>query len=242
MRQLGKPMAEIRKPIFTEAEIVREYGPFPEVAAIHGVTFDGASPWFAAGDRLVSVEQDSGCLGRVLKVLADAGSAFDGKYFYQLGRGVIQKLDPATGEIVATLDSPAKEGSAGLTWAEGALWISHYRERKIIQIDANTGEVLRTLESTRFVTGVTFVDEELWHGTWEDERSEIRCISPTSGEVLETITLPPGTMVSGLESDGKGLFYCGGGPSGILRVVRSSRQAGDRRGSVASVQGSEIVT
>jgi hypothetical protein len=32
--------------------------------------------------------------------------------------------------------------------------------------------------------------------------------------------MPEGVGVSGLESDGGGLFYCGGGASGKVRVVR----------------------
>ena len=34
------------------AEIVREYGPFPGVDSVHGVTYDGQQVWFAAGDKL----------------------------------------------------------------------------------------------------------------------------------------------------------------------------------------------
>ena len=34
------------------AEIVREYGPFPGVDHVHGVTFDGQHVWFASGDKL----------------------------------------------------------------------------------------------------------------------------------------------------------------------------------------------
>ena len=34
------------------AEIIREYGPFEGVDAIHGVTHDGQQVWFASGDKL----------------------------------------------------------------------------------------------------------------------------------------------------------------------------------------------
>jgi glutamine cyclotransferase len=98
--------------------------------------------------------------------------------------------------------------------------VTHHRERKILQIDPASGQVLRTIASTRFVTGVTFVDGELWHGTWEDEESELRRISPDTGEVLESLAMPDGMSVSGLESDGGDLFYCGGGSTGKLRAVR----------------------
>ena len=205
------------------AEVVREYGPFAETANVAGVTYDGRSVWYAAGDELRSFEPTSGADGRVLRVRADAGSAFDGSHLFQLAEGVIQKIEPHTGRVVATLPSPAGVNSAGLTWAEGALWVASYRDRKIHQIDARTGELLRTITSTRFVTGVTFVDGELWHATWESDESELRRVAPETGEVLERLMMPQGAFVSGLESDGAELFYCGGGPSGKVRAVRRPR-------------------
>ena len=98
--------------------------------------------------------------------------------------------------------------------------MGQYRERKIHQIDPDTGKILRTIESNRFVTGVSWVDGELWHATWEGDESDLRRIDPQSGEVLEALEMPPGVKVSGLESNGSDAFFCGGGNSGKLRVVR----------------------
>ena len=95
-----------------------------------------------------------------------------------------------------------------------------YRDRKIHQIDPETGKILKTIESNRFVTGVTWVDGELWHGTWEGEESDLRHIDPKTGEVLERVEMPAGIGVSGLESNGRDLFYCGGGATGKIRAVR----------------------
>jgi streptogramin lyase len=213
------------KALRSRAEIVREYGPLPDVATVAGVSFDGESVWLAVGDRIQSLEPDSGRTGRALEVAADAGTAFDGQHLFQLAGGRIQKVDPRTGVVLSTIASPAGEDSAGLTWAEGALWVAQHRERKIFQIDPGSGDVLRTIASTKFVTGVTFVDGELWHGTWENDESELRRVAPESGEVLESLTMPAGMNVSGLESDGRELFYCGGGGSGKLRAVRRPRRA-----------------
>lgn len=207
-----------------KADVVREYA-LPNVTNVAGVTFDGESVWVATGDRLQAIEPQSGRPGRAIDVVADAGTAFDGTCLFQLAGGVIQKIDPATGAVLSTLASPAGAGSSGLTWAEGSLWLAHYRERKILQLDPSTGQVLRTLESTRFVTGVTFADGELWHGTWEDDESELRRVALDSGEVLESLSLPEGVNVSGLEHDGGELFYCGGGPTGKVRAVRRPRRS-----------------
>lgn len=205
------------------AEIVREYGPFPGVDAVHGVSFDGRLVWFASGDRVNALDPESGKTARAIEVPAHAGTAFDGRHLFQLAADRIQKIDPETGRVLSTIPAPDGGGS-GLTWAEGTLWMGQHRTRRIRQIDPETGAVLRTIECSRFVTGVTWVDGELWHATWEGDQSDLRRIDRQSGEVLERLEMPTGTMISGLESDGGDLFFCGGGSSGKVRVVRRPKR------------------
>jgi glutamine cyclotransferase len=207
------------------AEILREYGPFPGVDQVAGVTYDGQNLWFASGDKLNAVDPVSGKPTRSLDVVAHAGTAFDGQHLYQIAEKRIQKIDPNTGRVLATIPAPADGGDSGLTWAEGSLWVGHYRERKIYRIDPQTGAILSTIESNRFVTGVTWVDGELWHATLENDESELRRIDPTTGKVLEKLDMPPGVLVSGLESDGGDQFFCGGAKSGKVRAVRRPRRA-----------------
>ncbi|RZL06290.1 MAG: hypothetical protein EOP40_17960 [Rubrivivax sp.] len=202
------------------AEILREYGPFPGAERIHGVTHDGQQVWAATDARLMAIDPATGQTIRSLDMPCDAGTAFDGTHLYQIAETRIDKLDPATGEVLASIPAPGKGNDSGLTWAEGSLWVGQYRDRKIHQIDPATGAVLRTIESNRFVTGVTWADGELWHGTWEGDDSELRRIDPRSGEVLQSLRMPTGTGVSGLEFDGDSTFYCGGGASGKVRAVR----------------------
>lgn len=209
-----------RQPALRPAEIVREYGPFNDAGKVHGVTHDGQRVWAATGASLVAFDPESGEPARTLDVACDAGTAFDGTHFYQIAEARIDKIDPATGKVVASIPAPGDGSDSGLTWAEGSLWVGQYRDRKIRQIDPATGAVKRIIESNRFVTGVTWVEGELWHGTWEGEESELRRIDPASGEVLERLEMPAGTGISGLESDGADLFYCGGGASGKVRAVR----------------------
>jgi glutamine cyclotransferase len=215
-----KPQARARA-----AEIVREYGPFAGVDNIHGVTHDGHRVWAATGSKLVAFDPASGQLARTLERAGDAGTAFDGTHLYQIAEARIDKIDPATGDVLASIPSPGQGRDSGLAWAEGSLWVGQYRDRKIVQIDPETGAILRTIESNRFVTGVTWVDGELWHGTWDGDESDIRRIDPASGAVLERLEMPRGTGVSGMESDGADLFYCGGGPSGKVRAVRRPTSA-----------------
>ena len=208
----------------TTAEIVREYGPFPNVTNVGGVTYDGEHVWFAAGDKLAAFDPASGETKRSIDVAAHAGTAFDGTHLFQIAEDRIQKIDPKTGKVLATIPAPGHGSDSGLAWAEGTLWVGEYRARKIHQIDPDTGKVLRTIESNRFVTGVTWVDGELWHATWEGDESDLRRIDPVSGKVLERLEMPEGVGISGLESDGGDRFYCGGGKSRKVRAVRRPKR------------------
>lgn len=202
------------------AEILREYGPFADVDKVHGLTWDGQRVWFASGEKINALDPDTGKTLRSIDVAAHAGTAFDGQHLFQIAEDRIQKIDPRTGRILGTIPAPGGGKDSGLTWAEGTLWVGQYQARKIHQIDPETGAILRTIESNRFVTGVTWVEGDLWHGTWEAEESELRRVDPHSGEVLESLKMPAGIGVSGLESDGGARFFCGGGTSGKVRVVR----------------------
>jgi glutamine cyclotransferase len=204
----------------SQAEIIREYGPFPGINDVHGVTFDGRHVWFASGDKLNALDPASGETVRSIDVAAHAGTAFDGEHLFQIAEDRIQKIDPKTGRVLATIPAPGYGGDSGLAWAEGTLWVGEYRGRKIHQVDPDTGKILRTIESNRVVTGVTWVDGELWHGVWEGDEGEVRRIDPQTGNMLETLEMPLGLGVSGLESDGAGQFFCGGGSSGKVRAVR----------------------
>jgi glutamine cyclotransferase len=207
----------------SNAEILREYGPFPGADRVNGVTYDGRQVWFASGDKLNAFDPSSGKMLRSIEVAAHAGTAFDGKHLFQIAEDRIHKIDPKTGRVLATIPAPGAGGDSGLAWAEGTLWVGQYRNRKIHQINPETGAILRTIESNRFVTGVTWVDGDLWHATWEGDDSDLRRINPGTGEVLESVEMPRGIGISGLESDGCDQFFCGGGNSGRIRAVRRPR-------------------
>src|SRR5690349_593245 len=138
------------------AEVVREYNPFPEGTKVGGVSYDGKDVWAAVGDTLAAFDPGSGKVRRSLEVPAHAGTAFDGRHLYQIAESRIQKVDPESGKVLSTIPAPGNGGDSGLAWAEGSLWVGEYRARKIHQVDPATGKVLRTLESNRFVTGVTW--------------------------------------------------------------------------------------
>src|SRR5262245_14999563 len=174
------------------AEIVREYGPFHGIERVHGVTYDGERVWFASGDKLNALDPASGKIVRSIDVAAHAGTAFDGRYLFQIAEDRILKIDPETGEVLSSIPAPGGGADSGLAWAEGALWVGQHRGHKIHKVDPDTGVVLRTIESNRFVTGVSWVDGELWHATLDDDGSDVRRIDPETGEVLEKLDMPTG--------------------------------------------------
>ncbi len=215
----------VRQPVVRHAEIEREYGPFDGASHIHGVTYDGRRVWAATGAKLIAFDADSGTVERSLGHPCDAGTAFDGTHLYQITGSRIDRIDPTTGNVVSSIPAPGRGADSGLAWAEGSLWVGQCRDRKIYRIDPATGAILRTIESNRFVTGVTWVDGDLWHGTWEGDKSDVRRIDPENGDVLERLEMPEGIGVSGLESNGADLLFCGGGGSGKVRAVRRPKRA-----------------
>ena len=205
-------------PPTSEAEIVREHTPVDE-APIHGVTFDGTLVWFARTDEIVAFDPRTEKVVKRLPVpSANAGTAFDGEHIYQLAHGEILVIQPSDGRIVRTLRAPDKGLCSGMAWADGYLWIGQFRESRIHKVDAKTGEVLKTLASDRFVTGVSCVDGAVWHGASGDGKpSELRRLA-SDGTLAEVLTVPV-NAIAGVESNRDGAFWCGGS-QGKLRLVR----------------------
>ena len=125
--------------------------------------------------------------------------------------------------IAILLATPAIPQAAPAT--QTAAPVREYVHAGRLLADPATGKVLRSIETSRFVTGVTWVEGELWHGTWEEGESELRRIDPTTGEELDALAMPSGVGLSGLETNGADLFYCGDGGKSTLRAVRRPKRA-----------------
>jgi hypothetical protein len=206
-----------------EAEIAKEYVPFEGGSGgVHGVTFDGRLVWFCRDDEVVAFDPAT---ERVVKRLpvpsADAGTAFDGEHIYQLAKGEILVLDPSDGRVVRRLRAPTDGHASGMAWADGYLFIGQYHESRIHKVDAKTGEVVKTLTSDRFVTGVSCVDGALWHGASDGGKpNELRHLA-ADGNVEESLHVPV-AHIAGVEGTPDGEFWCGG-EKGTLRLVRRKR-------------------
>jgi outer membrane protein assembly factor BamB len=204
-----------------DAEIVREYLPIDHLP-IHGVTFDGKLVWFARDNEVVAFDPGTEkVVARHAVPSANAGTAFDGEHLYQLAKGEILVIQPADGRIVRRLPAPGKGLDSGMAWADGYLWIGQYRESKIHKVDAKTGEVVKTLTSDRFVTGVSCVEGALWHGaTGDGQPSELRRLA-SDGSVEETLVVPM-KGIGGVEGTGDGQFWCAGEKGALCLVQRKA--------------------
>jgi len=204
----------------TAGVVVKEHRPFgpTDERSVHGVTFDGKHVWFARDNELIAFDPEKQEVVKQFSIPgAGAGTAFDGKHIYQLAKTEILVVDPSDGSVVRRLPSPGKGADSGMAYADGYLWVGQYRSAQIMKIDAKTGEVVKTLRSDRYVTGVSCIDGQLWHGAAEDGKpSELRRLAP-DGEVEETIEVPVKAL-SGMERAGD-TFWCGG-EKGTLRLVK----------------------
>jgi hypothetical protein len=204
-----------------DAEVAREYVPFPDRGRVHGVSYDGKLVWFARNDELVAFDPEAERVVRRIAVPgASAGTAFDGEHLFQIAKGDIVVVDPRQERIVRRFRAPSDGNCSGMAWADGYLFIGQYNERRIHKVDAKTGAVVKTLTSDRLVTGVSCVDGALWHGASDDGGCELRRVGP-DGMVEETLEVPV-DHIAGVEADGKGGFWCGG-ENGTLRLVRRKR-------------------
>lgn len=210
-------MNDVRR---SEAKVIHEYVPLDE-QSIHGVTFDGKRVWFARDDELVAFDPATEkVVARHQVPRAGAGTAFDGKHLYQLAKEEILVVQPSDGKVVRRLPAPARGNNSGMAYADGYLFIGQFREARIHKVDAKTGEVVKTLTSDRFVTGVSCVDGALWHGASDDGKPcELRRLA-ADGTVEETLEVPV-THIAGVEANGEGAFWCAG-EKGKLRLVRKS--------------------
>lgn len=201
-----------------QAEVVREYVPIDE-QQIHGVTFDGELVWFARDGELVAFDPgNEKIIHRHAIDSANGGTAFDGTHVYQLTRGEIVVVEPKSGKIVRRLPAPGQGGNSGMAWADGFLWVGQWSGRMIHKVDAKTGEVVKTLSTDRYVTGVSCVDGALWHGAAGDGKPpELRRLG-ADGAVDEAMSVPV-EMIAGVERTPSGEFWCAG-EKGRLRLVR----------------------
>ncbi len=208
-----------KSPRLEDAEVAREFVPFAGRGHIHGVTFDGKHVWFARNDEVVAFDPESEQVVRRLPLpSADAGTAFDGENLYQLAKGEVVVIDPKDGRVVRKLGAPVGGLASGMAWADGYLFIGQFRESRIHKVDARTGEVVKTLASDRYVTGVSCVDGALWHGaSFDDKPSELRRVA-ADGTLEERLRVPV-HAISGVEGTREGRFWCGG-EKGTLRLVR----------------------
>ena len=208
----------------TDTIIPSELTGGPRTDPIYGLTYDGDQIWAAQGQKLISVDPQTGQTTNEINTGCDAGVAFDGQHIWKLSGESIHKISKETGEVLSSIDAPGEGSSnSGLAWAENSLWVGQFKDRKIYQISPDDGKILKTINSDRYVTGVTWLKGDLWHATWEDEQSELRKINKNTGEVEESYRIESKKIITGLTHDNN-QFYAGGGDSGSIRTILNTKK------------------
>jgi streptogramin lyase len=213
-----------------QATTVRELS-LPDFGHVHGVTCDASgNVWFAHGEGdLVCVEPKNGrVLRRFDDIGATSGTAFDGTHLWQIAGDRVVRMNPQTGAVVHSIPTPLGVHCSGMAWmpggVRGALWIGSFQGRELVKVDAETGAELKRLATDRLVTGVEWIDGELWHGAWKSEEepvgAELRRVDPDSGRVEAELRMPDDFAVSGVGADREGRLWCGGSFGGGIRAVR----------------------
>ena len=196
-------------------------GPFRASNSVDGVTYDGQHVWIAAArraERLRSGERTRRCARSTSpRTRAPPSTA---SICFRSPRSASRRSIPRPASVLATIPAPGGGGDSGLAWAEGSLWVGQYRERKIHQVDPETGAILRTIESNRFVTGVTWVDGELWHGTLGRRRERTASHrSAKPAKCWSSWRCQRASRCPGSNPMARDRFFCGGGSSGKVRAV-----------------------
>lgn len=136
-----------------------------------GMAWDGEHLWVLdawgpddIGNRLYQVD-GAGTILKTVKLPADysTGLAWDGAFLWAADgtQGRIGKIDPSTGDVVASFDSPGPD-PRGLAWDGRYLWNADWTNREIYQLDT-AGTVLRTFSAPGITPmGLAWDGENLW--------------------------------------------------------------------------------
>lgn len=109
--------------------------------------------------------------------------------------GVITQVDPATNAVVRKVRTSHPAGFG--TYADGSLWIASLLDSAVMELDADTGRLLRTIESKAGrpffrPIGVAVTGDDLWvlnHGD-ESVRSTLTRLDRRTGSVIGRTDLP----------------------------------------------------
>jgi len=123
---------------------------------------------------------------------ADQAVATRGRLWFLGGpTGVITQVDPATNTVTKVVTPPFPVGFG--TYAGGSLWVASYLHNVVMQLDPDTGRVLRTIERSpsapwRGPVGVAYTGSYLW--VVNHNRPTLIRMDARTGDVAGVTRLP----------------------------------------------------
>ncbi len=147
------------------------------------------------------------------------------------GGGGVDRVDPATGEVVATIDVPRADES-DIAAGDGHIWVT--AGGAIVGIDASTNQVDRRFEIETGIHTIAFANDRLYVGHSAEGNGTLDEIDPTTGAFgREILTGGPGLGESGILPTSDGAIWVGysspavggGLSSGLVRVSNDLSEA-----------------
>ena len=110
------------------------------------------------------------------------GVSYDGQHVWVAAGDSLRSLDPASGQVLRSLDVAAHAGTA----FDGQ-HLFQIAEERIQKIDPATGQVLATIPApgSGCDSGLAWAEGTLWVGQYRDRK--IHQIDPQTGKILRTI-------------------------------------------------------
>jgi YVTN family beta-propeller protein len=182
---------------------------------------NATAPWFldAVDHRLTQVDPASNQVLASLRVSNDgdvATSADGSLWLARTTSGEVQRLDPRTGDVVATVELEVGL-RGGLAVSPGAIWVASGRNNHVWRIDTATNRVAKMLTVGAFPWSMAVSGDSLWVCSRDDAQGLWR-IDTTTDQVTAKIDVTE-------QAPGKTPSQCSGvaaAPDGSVWLISSN--------------------
>ena len=158
--------------------------------------------------------------------------AWDGNYLWRskhAGAADLVKISPETGEILAEFENPGIAQDRGIAFDGQSLWVNDFTQKKVFEIDPNTGKILSSFaipDMGSGSSGIAWDGEYLYLVNWL-KQNELHKVD-RKGNFIGIVTLEGEGGIS-ITFDGQ---YFWESPCGPNKVIRKYDKHGKRVGEI----------